>query len=153
MKRTVSYLCALFYTLTLMTSCDSSITPDTMAGTYDGVMDIKFNIPGVDIDDVEVHNHVDVTKLSDSNVEVAIDLDLSKYFSDDWAAIVGSSLDFGAITANCLVGPTIAGEASLTGTAKVGDTKIPVTGEYEGKTLDIKLTVGLVTVEFEGTRR
>lgn len=135
-----------------MTSCDHSITPDTIAGTYNGTMDIKFNVPGVNLDDVEVPNHVDVTKVDDSYVNVAVDLDLTKYIDPSYAALLGSNLDFGAITAKCLVGPTIDGEATLTGTAKVGDTTVPVVGECEGSTLDLTLTIGIVTVEFEGTR-
>lgn len=152
MKRTVSYFFAVFCALTLMTSCDHSITPDTIAGTYNGTMDIKFNVPGVNLDDVEVPNHVDVTKVDDSYVNVAVDLDLTKYIDPSYAALLGSNLDFGAITAKCLVGPTIDGEATLTGTAKVGDTTVPVVGECEGSTLDLTLTIGIVTVEFEGTR-
>lgn len=153
MKRTVSYFFAVFCALTLMTSCDHSITPDTIAGTYNGTMDIKFNISGVNLDDVEVPNHVDVTKVDDSYVNVAVDLDLTKYINNpSYVALVGSNLDFGAITAKCLVGPTIDGEATLTGTAKVGDTTVPVVGECEGSTLDLTLTIGIVTVEFEGTR-
>lgn len=152
MKRTVSYFFAVFCALTLMTSCDHSITPDTIAGTYNGTMDIKFNVPGVNLDDVEVPNHVDVTKVDDSYVNVAVDLDLTKYINPSYAALLGSNLDFGAITAKCLVGPTIDGEATLTGTAKVGDTTVPVVGECEGSTLDLTLTIGIVTVEFEGTR-
>lgn len=152
MKRTVSYFFAVLCALTLMTSCDHSITPDTIVGTYNGTMDIKFNIPGVDLDDVEVPNHVDVTKVDDSYVNVAVDLDLTKYIDPSYAALLGSNLNFGAITAKCLVGPTIEGEATLTGTAKVGDTTVPVVGECEGSTLDLTLTIGIVTVEFEGIR-
>ena len=153
MKRTVSYFFAFLCTLALMTSCDHSITPDSIAGTYSGTMDIKFNIPGVNLDDVEVPNHVDVTKVDEAYVNVAVDLDLAKYIDPSWAALVGSNLDFGAITAKCLVGPTIEGEAPLTGTAKVGDTTVPVVGECEGSTLDLTLTIGVVTVEFEGLRK
>lgn len=153
MKRTVSYFFAVFCALTLMTSCDHSITPDTIAGTYNGTMDIKFNVPGVNLDDVEVPNHVDVTKVDDSYVNVAVDLDLTKYIDPSYAALLGSNLDFGAITAKCLVGPTIDGEATLTGTAKVGDTTAPVVGECEGSTLDLTLTIGIVTVEFEGVKK
>lgn len=136
-----------------MTSCDHSITPDSITGTYNGTMDIKFNIPGVNLDDVEVPNHVDVTKVDEAYVNIAVDLDLAKYIDPSWAALVGSNLDFGAITAKCLVGPTIEGEATLTGTAKVGDTTVPVVGECEGSTLDLTLTIGIVTVEFEGLRK
>ena len=136
-----------------MTSCDHSITPDSITGTYSGTMDIKFNIPGVNLDDVEVPNHVDVTKVDEAYVNIAVDLDLAKYIDPSWAALVGSNLDFGAITAKCLVGPTIEGEATLTGTAKVGDTTVPVVGECEGGTLDLTLTIGIVTVEFEGLRK
>ncbi len=136
-----------------MTSCDHSITPDSITGTYSGTMDIKFNIPGVNLDDVEVPNHVDVTKVDEAYVNIAVDLDLAKYIDPSWAALVGSNLDFGAITAKCLVGPTIEGEATLTGTAKVGDTTVPVVGECEGSTLDLTLTIGIVTVEFEGLRK
>lgn len=153
MKRTVSYFFAFLCTLTLMTSCDHSITPDSITGTYSGTMDIKFNIPGVNLDDVEVPNHVDVTKVDEAYVNIAVDLDLAKYIDPSWAALVGSNLDFGAITAKCLVGPTIEGEATLTGTAKVGDTTVPVVGECEGSTLDLTLTIGIVTVEFEGLRK
>lgn len=136
-----------------MTSCDHSITPDSITGTYSGTMDIKFNIPGVNLDEVEVPNHVDVTKVDEAYVNIAVDLDLAKYIDPSWAALVGSNLDFGAITAKCLVGPTIEGEATLTGTAKVGDTTVPVVGECEGSTLDLTLTIGIVTVEFEGLRK
>ena len=136
-----------------MTSCDHSITPDSITGTYSGTMDIKFNIPGVNLDNVEVPNHVDVTKVDEAYVNIAVDLDLAKYLDPSWAALVGSNLDFGAITAKCLVGPTIEGEATLTGTAKVGDTTVPVVGECEGSTLDLTLTIGIVTVEFEGLRK
>ena len=136
-----------------MTSCDHSITPDSITGTYSGTMDIKFNIPGVNLDDVEVPNYVDVTKVDEAYVNIAVDLDLAKYIDPSWAALVGSNLDFGAITAKCLVGPTIEGEATLTGTAKVGDTTVPVVGECEGSTLDLTLTIGIVTVEFEGLRK
>lgn len=153
MKRTVSYFFAFLCTLALMTSCDHSITPDSITGTYSGTMDIKFNIPGVNLDDVEVPNHVDVTKVDEAYVNIAVDLDLAKYIDPSWAALVGSNLDFGAITAKCLVGPTIEGEATLTGTAKVGDTTVPVVGECEGGTLDLTLTIGIVTVEFEGLRK
>ena len=153
MKRTVSYFVAFLCTLALMTSCDHSITPDSITGTYSGTMDIKFNIPGVNLDDVEVPNHVDVTKVDEAYVNIAVDLDLAKYIDPSWAALVGSNLDFGAITAKCLVGPTIEGEATLTGTAKVGDTTVPVVGECEGSTLDFTLTIGIVTVEFEGLRK
>ncbi len=153
MKRTVSYFFAFLCTLALMTSCDHSITPDSITGTYSGTMDIKFNIPGVNLDDVEVPNHVDVTKVDEAYVNIAVDLDLAKYIDPSWAALVGSNLDFGAITAKCLVGPTIEGEATLTGTAKVGDTTVPVVGECEGSTLDLTLTIGIVTVEFEGLRK
>ena len=153
MKRTVSYFFAFLCTLALMTSCDHSITPDCITGTYNGTMDIKFNIPGVNLDDVEVPNHVDVTKVDEAYVNIAVDLDLAKYIDPSWAALVGSNLDFGAITAKCLVGPTIEGEATLTGTAKVGDTTVPVVGECEGSTLDLTLTIGIVTVEFEGLRK
>ena len=153
MKRTVSYFFAFLCTLALMTSCDHSITPDSITGTYSGTMDIKFNIPGVNLDDVEVPNHVDVTKVDEAYVNIAVDLDLAKYIDPSWAALVGSYLDFGAITAKCLVGPTIEGEATLTGTAKVGDTTVPVVGECEGSTLDLTLTIGIVTVEFEGLRK
>lgn len=153
MKRTVSYFFAFLCTLALMTSCDHSITPDSITGTYSGTMDIKFNIPGVNLDNVEVPNHVDVTKVDEAYVNIAVDLDLAKYLDPSWAALVGSNLDFGAITAKCLVGPTIEGEATLTGTAKVGDTTVPVVGECEGSTLDLTLTIGIVTVEFEGLRK
>lgn len=153
MKRTVSYFFAFLCTLALMTSCDHSITPDSITGTYSGTMDIKFNIPGVNLDDVEVPNHVDVTKVDEAYVNIAVDLDLAKYIDPSWAALVGSNLDFGAITAKCLVGPTIEGEATLTGTAKVGDTTVPVVGECEGSTLDLTVTIGIVTVEFEGLRK
>lgn len=153
MKRTVSYFFAFLCTLALMTSCDHSITPDSITGTYSGTMDIKFNIPGVNLDDVEVPNYVDVTKVDEAYVNIAVDLDLAKYIDPSWAALVGSNLDFGAITAKCLVGPTIEGEATLTGTAKVGDTTVPVVGECEGSTLDLTLTIGIVTVEFEGLRK
>ena len=153
MKRTVSYFFAFLCTLALMTSCDHSITPDSITGTYSGTMDIKFNIPGVNLDDVGVPNHVDVTKVDEAYVNIAVDLDLAKYIDPSWAALVGSNLDFGAITAKCLVGPTIEGEATLTGTAKVGDTTVPVVGECEGSTLDLTLTIGIVTVEFEGLRK
>ena len=153
MKRTVSCFFAFLCALALMTSCDHSITPDSITGTYSGTMDIKFNIPGVNLDDVEVPNHVDVTKVDEAYVNIAVDLDLAKYIDPSWAALVGSNLDFGAITAKCLVGPTIEGEATLTGTAKVGDTTVPVVGECEGGTLDLTLTIGIVTVEFEGLRK
>ena len=153
MKRTVSCFFAFLCTLALMTSCDHSITPDSITGTYSGTMDIKFNIPGVNLDDVEVPNYVDVTKVDEAYVNIAVDLDLAKYIDPSWAALVGSNLDFGAITAKCLVGPTIEGEATLTGTAKVGDTTVPVVGECEGSTLDLTLTIGIVTVEFEGLRK
>lgn len=152
MKRTVSYFFAVLCTLTLMTSCDHSLTPDSITGTYSGTMDIRLNIPGVDLGDVEVPNHVDVTKVDDAHVNVAIDLDLAKYIDPSWAALAGSSLDFGAITAKCLVGPTIDGEATLTGTVKVGNTTVPVVGECEGRTLDLTFSLGIVTVEFEGVR-
>lgn len=153
MKRTVSYFFAVFCALILMTSCDHSITPDSITGTYRGTMDIKFNISGVEFADVEVPSHVDVTKVDDAYVNVAIDLDLAKYIDSSWATLVGSNLDFGVITAKCLVGPTIDGEAPLTGTAKVGDTTFPIVGECEGSTLDLTLTIGIVTVEFEGIKR
>ena len=39
------------------------------------------------------------------------------------------------------------------GTAKVGDTTFPIEGECEGSTLDLTLTIGIVTVEFEGIKR
>lgn len=145
--------CAALCTLGLMTSCNHEVTPESIAGKYNGTMDIKFNLPGTSLDEVEVPNHVVVSRLSDSNVEVAIDLDLAKYLDPSWAALAGSNLNFGAVTANCLVGPTIDGEAPLTGTAQIGDATIPVTGECEGRTLDLTIPIGIVTIEFEGIRQ
>lgn len=153
MKRISLYLCAVLCTLGLMTSCDHGNTPDTISGTYSGTIDVDFNIAGLDDYDLEVPYEAVVSKAGDSYVDISLDLNLAKHIDPALATVVGSSLDFGTVTARCLVGPIVRGETPLSGTASVGGKSIPVHGDFEGRVLDITYALGIVTVEFEGVRR
>lgn len=153
MKTKVFYVCALVCTLGLMTSCDHRITPETMSGTYQGKIEVKLNVPGNSQDDLEFPHQAIVTKAGDAYVDVAIDLDLSTLLGEPLAGLLGENMNFGTVTARCLVGPTVDGEAALSGTATVGGKSISVYGEYDERTLDITYPLGVVTVEFEGVRR
>ncbi len=153
MKTKFLYVCAIVCTLGLMTSCDHRITPETVSGTYQGKMEVKLNVLGNYSDELEFPHQAVVTKNNDTYVDVTIDLDLSKYFNESLVALIGEGVDFGTVTARCLVGPTIDGEAALSGTATVGGKSIPVYGEYDERTLDITYSLGVVTVEFEGVRK
>lgn len=153
MTRISLYLCAVLCTLGLMTSCDDSVTPDTISGTYSGTVDVDFNLPNTDDFDLELPYEAVVTKVNDSYIDVSLDLNLAKHIDPTLATLAGSSLDFGTVTARCLVGPTLRGETSLSGTATVGGKSIPVYGDFEGRVLDITYALGVITVEFEGIRR
>ncbi|MBR3859625.1 MAG: hypothetical protein IKJ18_06395 [Bacteroidaceae bacterium] len=153
MKTKVFYVCALVCTLGLMTSCDHRITPETMSGTYQGKIEVKLNVPGNSQDDLEFPHQAIVTKAGDAYVDVAIDLDLSTLLGEPLAGLLGENMNFGTVTARCLVGPTVDGEAPLSGTVTIGAKSIPVYGEYDERTLDITYPLGVVTVEFEGVRR
>lgn len=153
MKRTVSYFFAVFCALTLMTSCENMLTPEDLTGTYNGTMDFEVNIPNVtsiSIDDVA--NQVTVTKVNDVTVDVAIDLNLSKYLDPTVQLLVGDELNFGNATVRCAM-TSVDGKAALVGTTEVKDYLLPVTGEYEEGVLELDLSLGeLVSIEFEGTR-
>lgn len=136
-----------------MTSCDHRITPETVSGTYQGKMEVKLNVPGNYQDDLEFPHQAVVTKAGDAYIDVVIDLDLSAYLGESLAVLLDENLDFGTVTARCLVGPTVDGEAALSGTAPIGGRSVPVYGEYDERTLDITYPLGVVTVEFEGVRR
>lgn len=153
MKRISLYLCAALCTLGLMTSCDHGVISDAISGTYKGTMDIDFNLPGIDDYDVEIPYEAVVSKADEAYVNIALDLNLAKYLSPTMATLVGGSLDFGVVTARCLVGPTVRGETSLTGSATVGDKSVLVYGDFEDGVLDITYVLGVASVEFEGVRQ
>lgn len=153
MKTNFLYVCVLACTLGLMTSCNQSITPETVSGTYQGKIEVKLNVPGNYQDELEFPHQAVVTKADRTHVDVVIDLDLSKYINEALAVLVGENLNFGTITSRCVVGPTIDGEAVLSGTAVIGNKSISIYGEYDERTLDITYPLGVVTVEFEGVRK
>lgn len=153
MKRFFLHAYVLICILGVMSSCDHRITPETVSGTYHGTMDIKINIPNISQEGLEFPNEAVVTKVDETHIDVTIDLDLSKYISESLSALIGENINYGTITGRCLVGPTVDGEASLSGTVTVGNQSIPIYGEYDDKTLDITFALGLVTIEFEGVRR
>lgn len=153
MKKISLYVCAIICTLGGMTSCHHEVTPDTMDGTYQGTMEVKFNLIGYEEYDLEFPNRAVVTKINDSYVDISIELNLSESIDSLLAEALGENLDFGTINARCLLGPTVDGEASLNGTAMVGGRVVPVVGEYEDKTLDITIVLSLLSVEFEGVRK
>ena len=111
------------------------------------------NVPGSYQDELEFPHQAVVTKVNETYVDIVIDLDLSKFVSGELLPSVGESLNFGTLTSRCLVGPTIDGEAALSGTVTVGGKSIPVYGEYDERTLEVTYPLGVVTVEFEGVRR
>ena len=154
MKRVFLYLSALACTLSLMTSCLHEVTPDTMSGTFYGKMDVEINVPNLKLEELELSGkQATVTKVNESYVDITIDLNLAQYFDASLAALIGQNLDFGHITARCLVGPTYDGEAPLSGTATVAGKTIPVYGEYDERSLDVTFALGLVAVEYEGFRK
>lgn len=153
MKRVFLYVCACVCTMSLMTSCHHEVTPDTMSGTYQGTMDVKFNLIGFEEYDIELPNRAVVTKINDSYVDIAIELDLDDAINPSLAEVLEENLDFGIVYARCLVGPTVDGEASLNGSAMVGGKAVPVVGEYEDKVLELTIVLGTLSVEFEGVRR
>ena len=137
--------------LAFATSCVHEVTPDTLSGTYHGTMDVEINLPALPADDWELPNYqATVVKVDASHVDIVIDLNLSKYIN---AAFAGQDLDYGNITARCLVAPTVDGEAVLSGSAQVAGQSVPVYGEYDDRVLDVSIALGLVSVEFEGVRR
>ena len=138
------------FTLALTTSCVQETTPDTLSGTYCGEMEVELNIPNLQDDDWTLTNRqVVVTRVDDSHVDITLDLNLAQYVN---IAITDENLDFGTITARCLVGPTIKGETPLSGTATIARQAVPVWGEYDERVLDIGISLGIVTVEFEGVK-
>lgn len=147
MKKVFLYVCVIACTLGVITSCNHEVTPEQMSGVYHGTMDVT--VPSLQIDDLEMPNHATVTKVNESYVDIALNLDLAQYVNPELAAL----LNFGDVTARCLVEPTIDGEASLRGDVTIADQKFPVYGEYDERTLDVTFALGLVTVEFEGVRR
>ena len=153
MKSISLYLCAVLCTLGLMTSCDYGVMPDAISGTYKGTMDIDFNLSMVEDYDIEIPYEAVVTKVDEAYVEIALDLNLTKYLNPTLVTLVGSSLDFGVVTARCLVGPTMRGETPLTGSATVGGKSVLVHGDFENGVLDITYVLGVVSVEFEGIRQ
>lgn len=153
MKRMYLYVCASVCTLSLMTSCHHEVTPDTISGVYQGSMDVKFNLIGLDEYDIELPNRAVVTKINESYVDISIELNLSDAVHPSLAEALDEDLDFGIIYARCLVGPTVDGEASLDGTAMVGGKAAPVVGEYEDKVLELTIVLSMLSVEFEGVRR
>ena len=154
MKRAFFYLSAVVCALSLMTSCLHEVTPDSMSGTFYGKMDVEINIPNLKVDELELPGkQATVCKVNESYVDITLDLNLAQYIDASLAALIGQNLDFGHIMARCLVGPTIDGEASLSGTATIAGKTIPVYGEYDERTLDVTLALGIVTIEFEGFRK
>lgn len=154
MKRVFLYLSAFACTLSLMTSCLHEVTPDTMSGTFYGKMDVEINVPNLKLEELELPGkQATVTKVNESYVDITLDLNLAQYFDASLAALIDQNLDFGHITARCLVGPTYDGEAPLNGTATVTGKTIPVYGEYDERSLDVTFALGLVTVEYEGFRK
>lgn len=154
MKRVFLHLSALACTLSLMTSCLHEVTPDTMSGTFYGKMDVEINVPNLKLEELELPGkQATVTKVNESYVDITLDLNLAQYFDASLAALIDQNLDFGHITARCLVGPTYDGEAPLNGTATVAGKTIPVYGEYDERSLDVTFALGLVTVEYEGFRK
>ena len=149
MKKVFLYVCAIVCTLGLTTSCNHAVTPDSMSGTYHGIMDVKVNIPGIYQGEFEQNNYVTVSKADESHVDIALNLDLVQDTNPELA----TWLNFGDVTARCLIGPTIGGEATLLGDATVAGKTVIVSGDYEERTLDLTFSLGIVTVEFEGTRR
>lgn len=147
MKNAFLYVCAIACTLGLMTSCNHEVTPDSVSGAYYGTMDVT--IPSLGIDDMELPYQVTITKVNESYVDIALNLDLAQYINPDLSAL----LNYGNVVARCLVGPTIDGEASLRGDVAIANQKFPVYGEYDERAIDVIFALGLVTVEFEGIRR
>jgi hypothetical protein len=98
---------------------------------------------------MELPYQVTITKVNESYVDIALNLDLAQYVNPDLSAL----LNYGNVVARCLVGPTIDGEASLRGDVAIANQKFPVYGEYDERAIDVIFALGLVTVEFEGIRR
>ena len=151
MKNVKSLLSVAVCVLLFATSCINEVTPDTLSGTYQGTMDVEINLPAFPTDDWKLPNYqATVVKVDASHVDVIIDLNLSKYID---AALIGQDLDYGTITARCLVASVEAGEAVLSGSAQVAGQSVPVYGEYDDRVLDVSIALGLLSVEFEGVRR
>ena len=153
MKKIFLQACAIVCMLGLMSSCDQRVTSDTVSGTYHGTMDVKINIPNVYQEELELPNKATVSKVDDAYVDITIDLNLTERVGEALSTLTGEDLNYGIITGRCLVGPTVDGEAALSGTATVGNRSIPVFGEYDERTLDVTFALGVVTVEFEGVRK
>ena len=150
MKRTFFLLFAVVCTLVLTTSCLREETPETLSGTYRGSMEVEVNIPGFHSDDLTITGQQTVvTKADASHVDIELELDLTKHLNIN---LPDYNLNYGTLTAHCLVGPTFDGETPISGTAVVAGQSVPVWGEYDEQVLDLTIVLGVVTVEFEGVR-
>ena len=150
MKRLFPLLSAALCTLLLTTSCRQDETPDTLSGTYRGKMEVELNIPYAEIDEWTITGQqAIVTKVDESYVDITLNLNLAEHLG---VSFPGQDLNFGMLTARCLVGATIDGDTPLSGRATVAGQSIVIYGEYDERVLDITIPLGIVTVDFEGVK-
>lgn len=150
MKRRISLLCVVVCTLVLTVSCRHEATPDTLGGIYRGKMEVELNVPNLLHEEwTLVNRQAVVDKVDESYVDITFDLNLA---TGTDSALINVDLNFGTLTARCLVGPTVDGDTPLSGTATVAGKSVPVYGEYDEGVLDITVSLGMVKVEFEGVR-
>lgn len=153
MKKMFLYVCALVCTMGLMTSCENVVTPEDIAGVYDGTMDFSVTIGTAEANINDVPNHVTVTKVNDVAVDIALDLNLSKYLDNPLLeATIGEAVNFGEATFQCAV-TSADGVANLVGTTEVDGKPLPLQGTYENDVLSLSLGVeDMVNISFKGTR-
>lgn len=151
MKKSIFYyLFAVVCTVCLFTACsdddDDKVTPtiDNIIGTYNGDIDVK--LAGTEI----VSNKsaaITVTKASESQVTVAL----------NGFTIPGILEEAINISASCAVTPD-GDDLKLTGSTTASilgmDLQVTITGEADGRELDLDITVpqAAVVVDFDGVK-
>lgn len=153
MKRMFLCVCALVCTMRLMTSCENVVTPEDMAGVYNGTMDFSVAIGPTETNVNDVPNYVTVTKVNDVAVDIALDLNLSKYLDSPLLeATIGEAIDFGEATFQCAV-TSADGVANLVGTTEIDGKPLPLQGTFENDVLSLSFGIqDMVTISFKGKR-
>lgn len=154
MKKSIFYyLFAVVCTIGLFTACSDDdddkkvVTVDSIVGIYSGEMDVK--LAGATVVDDRAAS-VSVAKISDGKVKVS----LADFTIPD---VLPSPV---SVEAECAATPGV-GELKLNGVAKVdltalglGSLDVTVTGDADGKELDLDIAVAAmqVAVEFDGRK-
>lgn len=155
MKKSIFYyLCAVMCTVCLFTACSDDddddkkgLTTANIAGTYNGTMDIS--VAGAKVAD-DLTTSITVTAVNDNSVKVSL-----KNFTIPNLLPIPMNIE-----ATCTT-TAVSDELKLNGTTQIdlstlgmGNLNVNVTGEADGRELDLDITVPNmgVAVDFEGTK-